>query len=162
MRFFYDTEFVQGGYGAPVVLISIGVVAEDGREYFACNEGFALEQADAWVEEHVLPHLPPRSAPEWKPVAQIAAELRAFIGEAPPELWGYCSAYDHVLLVQIFGGFDKWPEGWPFYTCDLRQWQDSLGLDTLDVPWPGEHDALADARWCKKAWEFMNSHAVSS
>jgi hypothetical protein len=159
VRFFYDTEFVQGSYGAPLVLVSIGVVAQDGREYFACNEAFEPAQADPWVREHVLPLLPPRADPAWKPVARIAGELRVFLGEAPPELWGYCSAYDHVLLVHLLGGFGGWPESWPFYTRDLRQWQDSLGLDAIDIPWPSEHDALADARWCLEAWKWLNGHS---
>lgn len=31
MRYFYDTEFIEDGH--TIELISIGVVAEDGREY---------------------------------------------------------------------------------------------------------------------------------
>ena len=35
MRYFYDTEFLEDG--ETIDLISIGIVAEDGREYYAVN-----------------------------------------------------------------------------------------------------------------------------
>ena len=158
MRFFYDTEFVQARLGVPLVLVSIGVVAEDGREYFACNAEFEPTQADAWVRGHVLPKLPPRPGPAWKAPGLLAEEIRGFFGAAPPELWGYCAAYDHVLLTQLLGGFDRWPEGWPIYTRDIRQWQEALGIKSIPVAWPDEHDALADARWCLEAWKWLNSN----
>lgn len=35
MKFFYDTEFIEDG--KTIDLISIGIVAEDGLEYYAVN-----------------------------------------------------------------------------------------------------------------------------
>ncbi len=161
MRFFYDTEFVQRAYPSPLLLITIGIVAEDGREYFACNRDFDPEQGDEWVRKHVVPRLPAGSDPVWKPPGVIATELRSFLAPGSPELWGYCSAYDHVLLVQLLGGFAAWPDGWPYYTRELRQWQDVLGVASLPLPWPNEHDALADARWCRAAWQWLSDQEGS-
>ena len=57
MRYFYDTEFIEDG--RTIELISIGVVAEDGREYYAVSTEFDPERAGSWVRAHVLPKLPP-------------------------------------------------------------------------------------------------------
>lgn len=68
MNYFFDTEFIEGkqpkkllgvkyGWTKPIVdLISIGVVAEDGREYYAVSNEFNLDHAwsDDWIRENVL------------------------------------------------------------------------------------------------------------
>ena len=74
MRFFYDTEFIDNG--RTIELISIGVAAEDGREYYACSTEFPVEQAGRWVRTHVLPKLPMTSLPPQIP--RFARELRQF------------------------------------------------------------------------------------
>ena len=38
MRFFYDTEFIEDG--ETIELISIGIVGDDGREYYAVSTDF--------------------------------------------------------------------------------------------------------------------------
>ena len=57
MKYFYDTEFIDDG--RTIELISIGVAAEDGREYYAISTEFNPERAGRWVRAHVLPKLPP-------------------------------------------------------------------------------------------------------
>jgi len=61
MRIFYDTEFIENG--KTIDLISIGIVTEDGREYYAVNSG--IESGDAlherisahdWLMRNVVPH----------------------------------------------------------------------------------------------------------
>lgn len=66
VRYFYDTEFLEDGQ--TIDLISIGIVCEDGREYYAVNAavGDSLNECDLgqrlsrhdWLMEHVVPHLP--------------------------------------------------------------------------------------------------------
>lgn len=62
MKYFYDTEFLEGtqkkrwwniGKQKPTIdLISIGVVCEDGREYYAISKDFNLKEAwDRYDEE---------------------------------------------------------------------------------------------------------------
>ncbi|MGB0973238.1 MAG: hypothetical protein ACPGVG_20135, partial [Mycobacterium sp.] len=53
MRYFYDTEFIDNG--RTIELISIGVVAEDDREYYAISTEFDPERAGRWVRKNVLP-----------------------------------------------------------------------------------------------------------
>ena len=43
MRFFYDCEFIEDG--TTIDLVSIGVVGEDGREFYAVSTEFDPERA---------------------------------------------------------------------------------------------------------------------
>jgi hypothetical protein len=63
-KIFYDTEFLEQGPDHPIHLISIGMVAEDGRELYAVDEDIAAEPLydrichHQWLMENVVPHLP--------------------------------------------------------------------------------------------------------
>ncbi|MEO0869841.1 MAG: hypothetical protein AAFY17_15665, partial [Cyanobacteria bacterium J06642_11] len=57
MRYYLDTEFIEDGH--TIDLISIGLVAEDGREYYALNVDCDWSKANNWVKQHVLGSLPP-------------------------------------------------------------------------------------------------------
>lgn len=56
-KIYYDTEFIDG---PRVELISIGMVSETGPEYYAVSSEFSIKALcrDAFVREHVWPHLP--------------------------------------------------------------------------------------------------------
>jgi hypothetical protein len=104
MRFFYDTEFIDNG--RTIELISIGVAAEDGREYYAISTEFDPERAGSWVRKNVLPKLPSPSSKLWRSRRQIRDDLETFFdidGDQPIELWAWVSAYDHVVLCQLWG-----------------------------------------------------------
>jgi hypothetical protein len=77
MRYFYDTEFIEDG--ATIELVSIGVVAEDGREFYAVSSEFNEHRAGAWVRRHVLPQLPPRTDPVWLDRATLRDRLYSFL-----------------------------------------------------------------------------------
>lgn len=61
MKYFIDTEFIEG-FHEPLFgkrrhfidLISIGIVCEDGREYYAISNEFQRKDADKWVNENVI------------------------------------------------------------------------------------------------------------
>lgn len=171
MRYFYDTEFIEDG--KTIDLISIGVVCEDGRSYYAVSTEFKRKNASQWVKDNVLVHLPERNinlsdpsiSPRikgeslaWKSRAFIRKDLLKFI-VAPEsekiELWGYYADYDHVALCQLFGTMMELPKGWPMYTRDIKQLCVDLGDPKLPEQGKGEHHALADARWNKQAYEFL-------
>jgi hypothetical protein len=170
MKFFYDTEFIEDG--KTIDLISIGVVAEDGRSYYAISTEFKPKKASQWVKDNVLAHLPPRrvnlSDPSvsprlkeeslaWKSRKQIAVDLIKFLPLKDFQLWGYYADYDHVALCQLFGTMMNLPEGWPMYTRDLKQWCDQLGNPKLPKQEEDKHHALADARWNKRVYDFLES-----
>lgn len=142
-RFYLDTEFIEDG--VTVTLISIGVVCEDGREFYAESSQVPWHHASDWVNENVRPHLHDTPIPE----RDIAERLRAFVGDARPEFWSWCSAYDWVVICQLYGTMMDKPAGWPSYCRDIQQELDRWGYSDDDVP-PHQgtaHDALADARW---------------
>ncbi len=52
IKYFIDTEFIEDGI--TIDLISIGIVCEDGREYYAQSVEFDHRKASEWVKENVL------------------------------------------------------------------------------------------------------------
>ena len=46
MRYYLDTEFIEDG--KTIDLISIGLVSEDGREYYAINYNCDFSKASEW------------------------------------------------------------------------------------------------------------------
>ncbi len=156
MRFFYDAEF---GVTAPEVsLVSIALVAEDGREYYAVSSEFDPMAVHPWVRDNVLPQLPPTST--WRPRAQIRDEIEQFLGR-DPVLWAWYSAYDHVALCQLWGAMPELPRTLPRFTLDVRQLWEHLGRPPLPQQESGLHDALADARHCKARWEALAERAYA-
>jgi hypothetical protein len=160
MKYFYDTEFIENG--KTIDLISIGIVAEDGREYYAISTEFNAKKASQWVKDNVLIHLPERKSNDglayYRTRAKIKWELLQFIQEPNPELWAYYADYDHVALCQLFGTMMDLPDGWPMYTRDIKQLCDNLGNPQLPIQGKGEHNALDDARWNRKVYDFLMEH----
>ena len=146
MRYFFDTEFIEDG--STIELISIGIVAEDGREYYAVSTDFDADRAGHFVRTQVLPKLPPRNSPEWKERSQITEEVHAFLHTdgTRPQLWAWVGDYDHVLLAQLFGEMKDLPRDMPRFTYELRQYWEMAGRPRLPEVPPGNHDALVDAR----------------
>jgi hypothetical protein len=147
MRFYLDTEFIERGYER-IELISIGVVAEDGREFYAVlSDGWDESHASDWVRAHVLPNL---AAPkeQWLPRAEVARQLIKFVGNMP-EFWGYFADYDWVLVCQLFGRMIDLPNGWPMFCRDLEQMWSSLHPRPAKPPSDELHNALGDARWMR-------------
>lgn len=146
MRYFYDTEFIEDG--TTIDLVSIGIVAEDGREYYAVSTEFDAEKASSWVRDYVLPKLPNPEDSAWKSRAQIREEVLRFLtaNHQAPELWAWVCGYDHVVLAQLFGDMTAMPKELPHFTCELRQYWIMAGRPHLPGLPPGVHDALVDAR----------------
>src|SRR5690348_5312162 len=63
-RYFYDCEFIEDG--RLIDLVSIGVVDERGREYYAVSTQFDESRAGAWVRKHVLDKLPSPADKVWR------------------------------------------------------------------------------------------------
>jgi hypothetical protein len=172
VRIFYDTEFIEDG--KTIELISIGMVAEDGRELYAVNADAPWKRITKheWLMANVVPHLPQphgdwiRQMPKsWlidfhnpcvKRKSAIADEVRAFVQATPDaELWAWYGAYDHVAYAQLFGRMIDLPDGFPMWTNDLRQEVQRLGNPALPKQESAEHNALADARWVRDAYAWL-------
>jgi len=169
MRYFLDTEFHEDGPTKPIEIISLGLVAEDGRELYLENLDYDKTHANNWLKENVLPHLNPTFALGLGRFAPIITKFIQgvnfeVVGEpfdqrrhAPPEFWGYYADYDWVVFCQLFGRMIDLPKGFPMYCRDLKQWADQLGVRNDDYPKQAdtEHNALNDARWNKQLYDFL-------
>lgn len=169
MKYFYDTEFYESGPSGPVSWISIGIVNEKGDELYLENREFDWSPVphDHFIMENVAPHL---QGGDCQVTRLEAADLiRGFITQGGTEfnneLWAYYAAYDHVVLAQIFGRMVDMPDGVPWFTQDIRQEQERLtklyfkhGL-MLPKQKTTEHHALADAKWTKEAYYFLQGTA---
>lgn len=155
MKYFYDTEFIEDG--KTIDLISIGIVAEDGKEYYAISEEFDHTKAERneWVLENVLRKLPNKISMYWKSREQIKKDIISFVGDDKPEFWAYYADYDHVVLCQLFGTMMDLPKNFPMYTRDIKQLCDEKGNPKLPEQGKGEHHALDDAKWNMKAYNFL-------
>ncbi|QGU01700.1 3'-5' exoribonuclease.1 [Corynebacterium kalinowskii] len=146
MRYFYDTEFIEDG--KTIELVSIGIVAEDGREYYAVSSQFDASRANSWVRANVLSQLPNPSDPVWKSLDTIRREVYQFLTSAStaPQLWAWVGAYDHVVLAQMWGNMTGLPKELPRFTHEMKQYWELAGKPKLPPTPSGNHDALVDAR----------------
>lgn len=178
MKYFLDTEFIEGFLHVPkprhfIDLISIGVISEDVREYYAISNEWSAKDANEWVKENVISKLDHTAV--WKTNDKIRVELLEFFGckqdtsngtwEAPEgiEVYGYFADYDWVLFCSLFGRMIDLPKNFPFYCRDLKQMMDDNGLTKEwkkeHCPDPeDEHNALADARWNLKLFTEITKH----
>lgn len=169
LNYFYDTEFIDTG--GLIKFISIGVVCEDGREYYAVNADVddAEVRDDPWHGGNTWPHLPTvkhgefgrvvldRSDPVVKPRVTIRDELYVFllpVARIRPRLWAWFDAHDFLVLSQLWGPLHDLPRGLPQHGYDLKQEFDRQRLAPRDgvavtrPPAPRDaHHALADAYW---------------
>ena len=155
MKYYLDTEFheykKQPGFlgidiGKPIdtiELISIGIVAEDGKEYYALCKDFNVEDAwnNEWLRENVLYSIFQENSHcmsaftltefkeyvnEWgKSKGQIANEIENF-ADHDPEFYAYYADYDWVVFCWLFGRMIDLSEGFPMYCRDLKQMKDDL------------------------------------
>jgi len=156
VRYFYDCEFIEDG--RTIDLVSIGVVAEDGREFYAVSTQFDPSRAIDWVRKHVLDKLPPPADKAWRPLDRIRDDLLAFLtapGEAI-ELWAWMASYDHVALAQLWGDMRALPRVIPRFTHELRQRWEDAGSPPLPPAPEDQHDALADARHNLARWHALS------
>jgi hypothetical protein len=193
MKFYLDTEFhefrkqpkVLGiKVGKPIntiELISIGIVAEDGRELYIVSNEFDVKAAwdDKWLRDNVLwPIFRQNTSGDarneisfdlqgmkrvighiGKPRLDMACDIMVFMGHSP-EVYAYFADYDWVVTCWIFGRMVDLPVSFPFFCMDLKQMMAERGLDGTwkDLVCPqgaGKHDALEDARWNRQLHEAI-------
>ena len=156
-RFFYDTEFIEDG--TTIDLVSIGVVDETGREFYAVSTQFDPDKAIPWVRRNVLDQLPPPADRAWRSRERIRDDLLAFLtgpGEEI-ELWAWFAAYDHVVLAQLWGAMPDLPRDIPRLTREIRQHWELAGCPPIPDPGADRHNALADARLGFSRWQVAQA-----
>lgn len=126
-----------------IELISIGIVAADGREYYAVCKEFDIKAAieNDWLFKNVICKI----LVDWgvdvdsidthfikdyfnhngKTREQIANEIKEFVYadhfKSPIEFYAYFADYDWVVFCWLFGRMIDLPKGFPMYCRDLKQ-----------------------------------------
>jgi hypothetical protein len=189
MKYYIDTEFIEdfhkplfGKRRHFIDLISIAIVCEDGRQYYAISNEFKTKDASDWVKKNVIAKLYDEDGfkltPCWKSNAQIAQEIKQFVYDGCEaisveewgktqdiEFYGYYSDYDWVLFCSLFGTMITLPEGFPMFCLDLKQTiheKEKVLGEKLKFKrgYPiqvNEHSALDDARWNKNLHSFLQT-----
>ena len=174
MRIFWDTEFT--GLHKDTTLISLGMVADNGKEFYAEFTDFDPWQVDDWVQEHVLDNLLFNEVEE--PFVRILGAETFVKGDIHHirtaledwlnrfdmiELWSDCHHYDVVLLQGIFGGAFSIPDHIYYIPFDISTAFKVYGIDPdisreafIDSPISGEkHNSLYDARVIQACYEKL-------
>lgn len=144
---YFDLEF------NGLELISIAVVSPV-EEYYAVSAEVDQQKllADQFLVENVWASLPTREGsldllhPDVKSLAMISNDLKSYFERHQGrELWGWCPAYDKVILDGVFGGmFDSKA---PMYAHDIETLRLLLGNPERPEQKAGLHNALEDARY---------------
>ena len=113
MKIFFDTEFT--GLHKDTTLISIGLVDENGRTFYAEFSDFNNSQCDEWIYENVIKHLRlgtyehygihNNNTEAFGNKNFIKEKLADWLSKYDEvELVSDCCHYDMVLFIDIFGG----------------------------------------------------------
>lgn len=139
-RLFIDTEFTS--LQAPD-LISVGLVGEDGREYYAERSDFPLAACTPFVVAEVLPLLGPESAR--RPFGAIQHELRAWLAPyRSGEAIVCCDDHrDWTLFCELMG--DSVPP-WVRVERIASRLDERVLVEYFARPGVRRHHALDDAR----------------
>ena len=183
MKVFFDTEFT--GLHQNTTLISIGLIAEDGRTFYAELTDYATQQVDDWIQMNVIDNLrlnqePGEQNTAWQPASgslEVKADTVAvanllsywFEQFDQVEIWSDCLAYDWVLFNQLWGHAFNIPQNIYYIPFDLSTAFKMNGIDP-DIrreeyagiePGPGEakHNALWDAKVIKACYGRLMADA---
>ena len=152
MLIFFDTEFTE--LGIDPKLISIGLIAEDGREFYA-------ELSDTWMEKDasefarhaVVPFLENGSAR--MSLHELTCRLRNWIDdfEVSVTLVTDSLDWDWPWIIEVFSTLGTWPGNLAKYPVILRQ--DDDFASATEAAFSGglrRHHALDDAKANRLAW----------
>ncbi len=124
MKVFFDTEFT--GLHKNTTLISIGLVDENGRTFYAEFSDYDDSQCDEWIHNNVIKHLkwskegPLENFGNYDDINHIEMygdknyvrmQLEQWLSKYDEvELVSDCCHYDMVLFIDIFGGAFDMPK----------------------------------------------------
>ena len=164
---FFDTEFTNIHPLVTPMLISIALVGEDGREFYAeLTDTYQAYDCSDFVKLNVLPLLTwSQGDQEFTMLeAKCASKIQEFIefyGDAEVILRSDAPGYDWPLIAEMFQFYGCWPR-------NLRRKCGTIGFDDpklwhrynsgIEEFWKGkadrQHHALEDARSIRFAWKY--------
>ena len=159
MKIFLDTEFT--GLHQKTTLISIGMVAEDGKYLYCELKDYDKSQVDDWINDNVIANLH-----NTNPIAtdELAKSIEGFIEEYDSvEIWSDCLAYDWVLFNQIWGHAFNLPKKIkyiPFDICTLfkvKGIDPDINREEFSGTQGQKHNSLHDAKVIKACYEKLTA-----
>lgn len=137
-RIYFDTEFT--GLHQNTTLISLGMISECGREFYAEFTDYDKSQIDDWLQENVINKLflekegptatkypleHPNHKNDWyfkgtKEKMMQGGYLEYFLKQFERiEIWSDCLSYDWVLFCQLWGHAFKIPKNIYYIPFDI-------------------------------------------
>lgn len=174
-KVFLDTEFT--GLHKNTTLISIGLVAEDGKTFYGEFADYDKSQIDSWLQENVINNtlfLKDKDNEDsctklnkYQHVGAtntIRADLKDWFTQYDSiEMWSDCLAYDWVLFNDLFGHAFNIPKNVyyiPFDICTLFKLK-GIDPDINREEFAGmtgtKHNALHDAKVIKACYDKLIS-----
>lgn len=174
MKVFFDTEFT--GLHQYTTLISIGLIAEDGHEFYAELTDYDESQVDDWLRDNVISGLfyddvDPNPNGHEKYFMRcnskdVSEKLVWWLSQYESvEMWSDCLSYDWVLFCQLWGHAFNIPESVYYIPFDICTLFKAKGIDPdisreefAEIPTnAGKHNALWDAQIIKACYEKLTS-----
>lgn len=179
-RIFFDTEFT--GLHKNTTLISIGMISEDGKKFYAELSDYDRSQVNDWINENVLAHRWCHTNRfEWDVPGyyvygnkvSVAHELRKYLSQFESvELVSDCAHYDMALFIDLFGTAFDIPEN----VCpacydinqDIAKFHEVDGQTAFDINREeilsnngieikgAKHNALYDAEVIRALYNIIN------
>jgi hypothetical protein len=172
-KIFFDTEFT--GLHQNTTLISIGLISECGKTFYAEFNDYNLKQVDPWIQENVINNLQykgifqkldeTKESISYKSTTEnIKEKIKTWLAQFEQvEIWSDCLAYDWVLFNQIFGHAFNIPENVYYIPFDICTLFKIKGIDAdisreEFINMSGnllKHNALHDAKVIKACYEKL-------
>ncbi len=163
-RYFYDCEFEETSSG--IKLISIGIVDENKRSLYLINKDYDWNNnQNEWLNQNVKPYILNANDKfkfSYNEFKQLIIDFIQSNENDDIRLYGYYSAYDHVVLCQIFGRMIDLPKGMPMFTYDLKQYLELFKINKdnfIELNQENEHSAIDDAIWNLKLFNFLTKYS---
>jgi len=175
MKVFFDTEFT--GLHKDTTLISIGLIAEDGKTFYAELNDYDESQVDDWIRNNVIDNLlfnntdvllqkSPITGVQTYQIKSnkeaIADTLEIWLSQFESvEMWSDCLSYDWVLFNDLFENAFNIPKNVyyiPFDICTLftlRNIDPDISREEfagLEIGKDRKHNALWDAQVIKNCY----------
>ena len=187
MKIFFDTEFT--GLHQNTSLISIGLVDDQNKTFYAELTDYDRAQVDEWLVKNVLANLMFSDDPEIGHTDSILSDNFTMKGDTALikeyltiwlssrgqiEMWSDCLAYDWVLFNQLWGHAFKIPKNIyyiPFDICPLMKLkgidpdinrEDFIGNVAWLLGQEKKHNALWDALVIKACYEKLTLTAAQT
>ena len=160
MNYFFSALVIESGVRHPLQLVSLALIDEGGREYYAESNEYDYLYAPEPLRS-LIPQSVDGTSP--KPLALIAQDVEHFVAHHFPTFWGYNGFVEFTAFYQLFGT-QSIPPTWPFYFHDF-----AVELERAGNPRPpdidairDDHHALSNARWLRDAYAWLTStHSTS-